>query len=84
MDKGKKTWLDERRNVDKLFAALGAACAALALAGFLLVAAKDVHVIYERWVAFFAAFGFLSYSFIVFAGKFWRKLVMREEDYYDR
>ena len=29
-------------------------------------------------------FGFIAFIFIVFAGKALRKLVMRDEDYYDR
>ncbi|MBI1365733.1 MAG: hypothetical protein GC153_07210 [Alphaproteobacteria bacterium] len=37
----------------------------------------------EEIPVFFAVFGFLAFSFIVLAGQHLRKLVMREERYYD-
>jgi hypothetical protein len=60
---------------------LGIACAGLAAAD--LAVEKHPHFPWEGWFAFFGAFGFLSYSFIVFAGRALRRAVMRKEGYYD-
>jgi len=79
----KKGWLDKKRSVDKLVWALAALCGLFLIAGF-FAPTDHAHFAWERWFVFFALFGFAAYSFIVFAGKFWRKVVMREEDYYDR
>ena len=43
---------------------------------------KHVHYSAERWLGFYAVFGFVAYSFIVGAGWVWRSLVMRGEDFY--
>lgn len=81
MDSGKKGWLDEPRNVDKLFYGLGAACAALLVAGLFVHGHHDFR--WEGWIGFFALAGFVSYAFIVLAGRLWRKVVSRREEYYD-
>lgn len=83
MSDERKSWLDEKRNVDGLFYGLCALSAALILAGF-LDPGDHAHFAWDRWFGFFALFGFASYSVIVFAGKAWRRVVMRREDYYDR
>lgn len=44
------------------------------------------HVVFdfESFPAVYGIYGFVSFVFIVFAGKGLRKLIMRDEDYYDR
>ncbi len=44
---------------------------------------KHVQYEVEHWFGFYPFFGFLAYSFIVFAGRVWRRVVMRKEEYYD-
>ncbi|HCV22868.1 MAG: hypothetical protein VX528_17600 [Candidatus Latescibacterota bacterium] len=43
---------------------------------------KHIHYGAEGWFAFYSIFGFIAYSLIVGAGFIWRRVVMRDEDYY--
>ena len=55
-------------------------------AGLLLVDVfyhKHGHFTFEEWFGFYAFYGFLSYLVIVLSAKQFRKLVKRDEDYYD-
>ena len=81
-DGGKRFWLDDMRNVHKLFWALVVVCAFL----FLLDAVYEKHVTYafENWFGFFGLFGFFVSFALVLTARELRKLLMREEDYYDR
>lgn len=79
---GKRYWLDEPRNVQRIFWALCAFCLLLAVADFFYH--KHSHFEVEDFPAFYGLYGFVSFVFIVFAGKLLRKIVMRDEDYYDR
>jgi hypothetical protein len=78
----KKYWLDEPGNVTKIFRGLVLVCAALA-AGDLFY---DKHVIFpfEDVPAFFGIFGFVVCVGLVLAAKELRKILKRDEDYYDR
>jgi hypothetical protein len=79
---GKRFWLDDRRNVHKLFWALVVVCALL----FLSDAVYEKHVIYEfeNWFGFFGLFGFIMSFALVLSARELRKFLMRDEDYYDR
>jgi len=79
--KESKYWLDEPRNVRKLFWALCTVCAIVLVAD----AFYEKHGIFaiEDGFAFYAIFGFLAYVGLIFAAKGLRKLLMRGEDYYD-
>ena len=44
---------------------------------------KHAHFDWEGWFGFHALFGFLTFFGLVLAGKHLRKLLMRDEDYYD-
>ena len=81
-DDGKRYWLDDSRNVDKLFRALLVVCALL----FLSDAFYHKHVIFdfEDWFGFFGLFGFLVSFALVLTARELRKFLMRDEDYYDR
>lgn len=80
--KEKRYWLDERRNVDKIFWAVCAICLALFAADAFYH--KYVHFSFENWFGFFGIFGFVACVGLVLAAKELRKLLMRDEDYYDR
>jgi hypothetical protein len=80
MDDGKKYWLDDPRHVDRIYWTLCAVCGVFVVLGAFLAGKDPVHFRWERWVGFIALVGFASYSFIVFAGKVWRKIVRREDD----
>ena len=78
----KKHVFDDPRNVKIVIGALVAVCAVLLLAD--LFYRKDVHYGAERWFGFYGFYGFVGCVFLVLAAKEMRKIVMREEDYYDR
>jgi len=79
---GKRYWLDERRNVDKIWYVLIGVCALLFLADALYH--KHVELEIENWFGFYGIYGFVGCVFLVLAAKAMRKVVMRGEDYYDK
>lgn len=81
IDEQKSYWLDDKRNIDRLVYALYLACGLLFLADFFYQ--KKVHFEFEGWIGFFGWYGFISYVFIVLSAKAWRKIVRRDENYYD-
>ena len=44
---------------------------------------KHGHFAFEEWFGFYALYGFVSYMVIVLSAKQLRKLLKRDEDYYD-
>ena len=81
-DEGEKRyWLDDKRNVDKIVIALVIVCVGLFAADFFYH--KHVHFAFEGWFGFFGWFGFIGCVALVLAAKELRKLVKRDEDYYD-
>jgi hypothetical protein len=78
----RKRWLDEPRNVTLLFRMLLAVCLVLLAAEPFY--GKHGHFAWEDWFGFHAFFGFAAFVVIVLLGKQLRRLVMRDEDYYDR
>ena len=82
MSEEKRYWLDERKNVDKVFWGLVVFCAILFLLD--LVLHRGGHYDWEEYPGFYGVFGFAAFWCIVIAGKHLRKVLMREEDYYDR
>ncbi len=73
--------LDDPRTVRLIVGALVVACAILLLAD--LAYHKHTHFSFEGWFGFFPLFGFAAYCFIVASAKLLRRIVMRDEDYYD-
>jgi protein-S-isoprenylcysteine O-methyltransferase Ste14 len=76
----RRYWLDEQRNVDKIYYGLLIVCAALAAAD--LFYEKHAHFAAENWFAFYGVFGFVACAGLVLAAKELRKLLKRDEDYY--
>ena len=81
-DSGKKYWLDDMKNVNKILWALAAVCAGLMIAEFFY----HKHVVYdfENWFGFYSFVGFFLPVFLVLSARELRKILMRDEDYYDR
>ena len=81
VDGGKRYWLDDKRNVDKLFKGLLIVCGLL----FLADAFYHKHTIFdfEGWFGFFGLFGFSVSFALVLTARELRKFLMRDEDYYD-
>jgi hypothetical protein len=78
----KKCWLDDKRNVRRIFWTLIAVC--LALLGGDALHHKHVHFSWEGWFGFYGLFGFFLSFLLVLTAKELRKILMRDEDYYDR
>ena len=77
----KERWLDSRRNVDKIFWGLVVICALTVLADLLYH--KHVHYGIESLVGYHGWYGFISCVVLVLSAKVLRRLVKRDEDYYD-
>ena len=75
-------WLDDIRNVHKLFWILVVVCVVL----FVSDAFYHKHVVFsfENWFGFFGLFGFFLSFALVLTAKEIRKLLKRDEDFYDR
>lgn len=82
MNKEKKYWLDDPRNVDKIFWGLVGVCALLTVPDFFYH--KHTHFGWENWIGFYGLYGFVSCVGLVLLAKQMRKLLKRSEDYYDR
>lgn len=74
-------WFEREANIRKIIHALYIVCALLLIADLLYE--KHGHFAFEEWFGFFAFYGFLSYCFIVFSAKGLRRLIKRDEHYYD-
>jgi hypothetical protein len=77
----KKYWLDDPRNVTKVYWSVWIVCGIAALAD--LFYHKHVHFWWERLFGFYGVYGFVCCFLLVLAAKELRKVVMRDEDYYD-
>lgn len=74
-------WFDEPANVNKIVWALGILCAGSVIADFFYH--KHTHYGFQGIYGFDAVYGFVSCVLLVLAAKQLRKLLMRDEDYYD-
>lgn len=62
-----------------------AGCVLSAAGGFILAAQHKMHPYFtiDKFPVFYGAVGFFSFSFIVLAGQHLRKILMRDETYYE-
>lgn len=74
-------WLDRPSSVNLIIKVLMAACALSLAAEFFYHKHGDYH--FQEWLAFDAVFGFLAYVGLITVAKAVRRLLMRNEDYYD-
>ena len=76
-------WLDRKQNVDRICYALYAVCGVLFMAD--LFYHREAHFAFETWLptGFSGAYGLVSCVALVLAAKGIRRLLMRDEDYYD-
>jgi len=84
-DDERKYWLDDPSHQNTVFWALFAVCAALVAVDVWMYFfhPRHVHFVWEGIPGFYAAFGFVAFWCIVIAGKHLRKILKRDEDYYD-
>jgi len=74
-------WLDRPSSVNLIIKILVAACVLSVLADFFYH--KHGDYFFQEWIAFDAIFGFAAYVGLVTTAKGLRRLLMRDEDYYD-
>ena len=77
----KRYWLDDPKNVDKVFYAVCVICALTVLPDFFYE--PHVHFRWEAWFGFYGWYGFVGCVFLVLAAKQLRRILKRDEDYYD-
>lgn len=77
----KKRSLDDPKNVTLMYRALIAVCILLVLAD--LFYDKHVHYGFESWFGIYGAYGFVSCVGLVLVAKELRRVLKRDEDYYD-
>lgn len=78
----RRYWLDESRNVTRVYHGLVVICALL-LASELLIS-KHAELGFQEWFGIDAIASFIACMGIVFVAKGVRRFLKRGEDYYDR
>lgn len=78
----KKYWLDDKRNVRKIFWALVIVCALLFATDLFMH--RHTEFGFQKIFGFFGLYGFFLSFILVLTSKELRKILMRDEDYYDR
>ena len=73
--------MDSRKFGRRVFRVLAVVCVLVVAAD--LFYPKHGHYAVEDWIGFHAAYGFLSYVGLVLLAKGFRRVVKRDEDYYD-
>ena len=81
MENERKYWLDDPRNPNRLFWLLAIICALLIIVDLFLH--RHAHFGWEGWPGVYGVIGFVAFFGIVLSGKYLRKVLRRDEDYYD-
>ncbi len=81
MSNEQKGLFDDPKNVKRLIQSLAGLSALTVLADFFYHKHADYD--FQGWIGFDAVYGFVSCVLLVLAAKQLRRLVMRDEDYYD-
>ena len=77
-------WMDRPDTVKRLFLVFYVLCGLLIVAE-LILGKETAHPHPYEWVPlFYAAYGFVSFWFLVLVAKPMRRLLIRSEDYYER
>jgi hypothetical protein len=79
---GRKYWLDDPRNVTRIYWSVFVVCGLLFVADAFYH--KHPHFEAESWFGFYGIFGFVACVGLVLAAKVLRLILKRPEDYYDK
>ena len=82
MSQPKKYWLDSAANVTKLYWGFWVICLLLIAINLILHPHEDSE--FATLFGFHGFYGFLACAALILAAKQLRRLLMRNEDYYDR
>jgi len=74
-------WFDKPENVSKMLKVFYGICVLLVIADFIVH--RHIYHSWENAPAFYAIYGFVGCSILVFIAKWMRTFLMRGEDYYD-
>jgi hypothetical protein len=74
-------FFDKPENIKKMLRVFYVVCGLLVVADFIVH--RHVYHDWESIPAFYAIYGFVGCSVLVFVAKAMRKVIMRGEDYYD-
>jgi hypothetical protein len=77
----KHYWLDRKENVTKLYLGLWVVGSVLLVADLAVHQHEDVW--FASWFGFYAVYGFLACVALVLTAKALRRVLMRDEDYYE-
>lgn len=78
----KPDFFDKQENIDKIIKVFYVVCALLVLADFIVH--RHIYHEWENIPAFYAIYGFVGCVVLVLIAKAMRKVLMKEEDYYDK
>ena len=78
----KRYWLDDPRNVRRLY--LGLWIVGVVLIVLDLVVHRHAEAGFDGWFGFYGVYGFVACVTLILAAKLLRRVLMRPEDYYDR
>ncbi|MGY9006609.1 MAG: hypothetical protein ACKVJQ_11085 [Alphaproteobacteria bacterium] len=80
--KEEPSWYERKENVTRIYQGVWVICGLLALADFFY----HKHIIFkvEGFPAFYGLYGFIGCVGLVLGAKQLRKILKRDEDYYDR
>ncbi len=81
MGQEKRYWLDRPENVTRLYRGVWAIGIGLVLIELFLH--RHEEFAFAAWWAFYAAFGFVACVALVLTAKALRRVLKRDEDYYD-
>lgn len=81
-EQNKPDFFDKKENIDKIINVFYVMCALLVIADFIVH--RHIYHDWENIPAFYAVYGFIGCVVLVLIAKLMRKVLMREEDYYDK
>ncbi|MFY0641252.1 MAG: hypothetical protein JXR16_09415 [Bermanella sp.] len=76
-----KGFFEKPENISKMLKVFYVICVLLAVADFIVH--RHIYHSWENIPAFYAIYGFVGCSILVFIAKWMRTFLMRSEDYYD-
>jgi len=74
-------FFDKPKNIKKMLKVFYVICGLLVVADFIVH--RHIYHSWENIPAFYAIYGFVGCSLLVFVAKWMRTFLMRKEDYYD-
>ncbi len=76
-----RDFFDKPENIEKMLKVFYVICGLLVVADFIFH--RHIYHDWENIPAFYAIYGFVGCSLLVFVAKWMRTFLMRKEDYYD-